>query len=172
MILTSCQLKKSKLCEKHNTVNVNGWRNDVDETAKNSKLTNVLHLIIAAMSSTYFSFRYLGKMHFLSSIENTTSFFTYEWIDYRSVINITGICLTFQYRINGENNSLALYFRSLSLDKTLVWRLRGNHGNTWKNGAITYRPSEDLSVMYLVVYLSFVCLFDSSIPYLFFFYFC
>jgi hypothetical protein len=39
MILTSCQFKHSKLCEGESIVNIHGWRQEIDMTGDNSKLT-------------------------------------------------------------------------------------------------------------------------------------
>ena len=77
-----------------------------------------------------------------------TSSFTYEWIKYTNIVQRTGICLTFQYKMNGNNNTLALYLKSFSGKKTLMWRLHGNHGHDWTSGAVTYWPKQDISVSY------------------------
>jgi hypothetical protein len=55
--------------------------------------------------------------------------------------------MSFLYKINGDNTTLAIYFESSNQTQTLVWMLRGNHGNQWNNGTITYWPSEPLSVI-------------------------
>ena len=39
MILTSCQFKHAKLCEGEGIVNIHGWRQEIDMTSDNSKLT-------------------------------------------------------------------------------------------------------------------------------------
>ncbi|CAB3984347.1 MAM and LDL-receptor class A domain-containing 1-like, partial [Paramuricea clavata] len=121
MTLTECQLKWPDLCEENSTVNVHGWRDEIDMSYDNREL------------------------HILSSIGNTTSFFSYEWIDYHSFISITGICMEFLYKINGDNNILAIYFKSFAGTEKLAWKLQGNHGNAWNSGRITYWPSESLS---------------------------
>ena len=89
-----------------------------------------------------------GKIYFFSSMENVTSFFSYKWIKYLKFLDKTGICLSFRYKITGDNNTLSMYFATLSGKKTLVWKVHGNHGNAWKNGKITYWPSESLSVIF------------------------
>ena len=55
--------------------------------------------------------------------------------------------MKFLYKINGDNNTLAIYFKSFARTENLVWKLQGNHGNTWNRGTITYWPSEPLSVI-------------------------
>ena len=99
----------------------------------------------------------LDKKHALSTVENMTSSFTYEWIEYTNIVQRTGICLTFQYKMNGNNNTLALYLKSFSGRKTLMWRLHGNHGHDWTIGMVTYWPKEDISVSYFLMVES-VCL--------------
>ena len=91
---------------------------------------------------------FLGELQILSSNANTTSFFSYEWIEYHSLINTTGICMKFLYKMNGDNNTLEIYFKSSkNQTQNLVWMLKGNHGNMWNNGTITYWPKEPLSVI-------------------------
>jgi hypothetical protein len=58
--------------------------------------------------------------------------------------------LKFQYKTTGNNNTLGLYLKAFSGNKTFVWRLRGNHGQEWKKGAVTYWPREALSVIFLI----------------------
>ena len=101
-----------------------------------------------------------GKMRSLASIENMTSRFSYRWIPYNSIVNRTGICMKFSYKMTGNNNTLSLSFQTLSGDTTLIWDLHGDHGNTWRTGVITYRPNEKLAVGQTTSYIAFsVCLF-------------
>ncbi|XP_028406441.1 MAM and LDL-receptor class A domain-containing protein 1-like [Dendronephthya gigantea] len=81
-------------------------------------------------------------------MENVTSSFSYKWIKYHKFLDRTGICFSFQYKITGDNNTLSMYFATLSGKKTLVWKIHGNHGNVWKYGEITYWPSENLSFIF------------------------
>ena len=98
----------------------------------------------------------LGKTHTLTSIENMTSSFSYKWIPYNSIVEKTGICMKFIYKMTGENNTLSLSFETLSSHTTLVWRLHGNHGDMWKSGFISYRLEEPLAVIKLrCLYLFF-----------------
>ena len=121
LTLVQCQLKWPSWCEGNNSVKIHGWNNEIDSLNEQKKL------------------------HILSSIANLTSIFSYKWIQYHSSVNLTGICMKFIYKINGANTTLAIYFESLTQTPTLVWMLRGNHGDQWHNGKITYWPSEPLS---------------------------
>ena len=121
MILASCQFKQSRLCEEKGVVSIHGWRQGVGTT---------------------------DKMHTLSTTENMTSSLTYEWIKYTNIVQRTGICLTFQYKMNGNNNTLAMYLKTSSGNKILMWRLRGNHGHKWMRGEVTYWPREDISFIF------------------------
>ena len=60
---------------------------------------------------------------------------------------MTGVCVKYQFKMTGKNNSLSVSFKTFSNVKTLHWKLRGNHGRVWgKYGAITYWPVEKFQV--------------------------
>ena len=103
----------------------------------------------------------LEKTYTLASIENMTSSFTYEWISYDWIVEKAGICIKFKYKMTGNNNTLSLSFKTLFGHKTMVWELHGNHGHTWKNGFVTYKPEEMFAVTKLF-FIVFVCLFVNS----------
>ena len=55
--------------------------------------------------------------------------------------------MKFWYKMNGDDNTLAIYFKLFNKTQKMVWMLKGNHGNAWNNGTITYWPKEPLSVI-------------------------
>lgn len=84
-----------------------------------------------------------------------TSSFSYKWIPYNSIIEKTGICMKFKYKMTGDNNTLSLSFQTWSGYTTLVWRLHGNHGNLWKSGYTCHQPQESFAVINLFCCSSF-----------------
>ncbi|CAB4036376.1 RNA-directed DNA polymerase from transposon X-element, partial [Paramuricea clavata] len=120
-----CRFTKSKWCQSDNSiVEVRGWRY-VHDSLNNG-----------------------GKMHSLASIENITSWFSYKWIPYNSIVSRTGVCMKFQFKMTGNNNTLSLSVQTFSGNTTLIWSLHGNHDNIWKTGVITYRPNEILALIF------------------------
>ena len=89
---------------------------------------------------------FLGKMNSFSIADNTTSRFSYEWIPYNAIVRKTGLCMIFLYKMTGDNNTLSVSFKTFSGKTSLVWALRGNHGNVWRMGMMTYHPDEEIAV--------------------------
>ncbi len=94
------------------------------------------------------------KLDTLASIENTPSWFSYKIkrIPYNWIVTRTGICMTFLYKMTGNNNTLSLSFQNSTGDRALLWSLHGNHGNIWKEASITYWPNQSLAVCALFVF--------------------
>ena len=122
--LAECSFKRTKLCESETSeVQNHGWRYAEDSTNKK-------------------------KRHTLESIENMTSSFSYKWIPYNSIVNRTGTCMKFLFKMTGNDSILSLYYQTFSGYKTLLWRLRGNHGGLWKSASITYQPDENFAFIF------------------------
>ena len=85
-------------------------------------------------------------MNTLETTENMTSSFSYEWIPYNSMVKRTGTCMKFLFKMTGNNSILSLYYQTFSGNKTLLWKLHGNHGDLWTSASITYHPDENFTV--------------------------
>ena len=62
--------------------------------------------------------------------------------------------MKFLVKMTGNSNTLSLYYQTFSGNKTLLWRLHGNHGDLWTSASITYHPDGNFAVR-----LSIICSF-------------
>ena len=79
-------------------------------------------------------------------LRNTTATLTIDWLRITKLITVTGICLRFSYMSSADNNTLSVFVEDTSGKKTLLWAVRGNHGNSWSQAAITLRRESDIKV--------------------------
>ncbi len=102
------------------------------------------------------SFNIFSDLGFESSPDNSTSLFSFGWIQDTTITRVTGLCIMFSYKMsNSWETELSLSTHTASGTRYKIWTLSGVHGEKWRAAWVHLFSNEAVQV----------CLFPFSIIY-------
>jgi hypothetical protein len=91
---------------------------------------------------------------FESSPHNSTSLFSFGWVQNTAITKVTGLCVMFNYKMsNSWETELSLSTHTASGTRYKVWSLFGVHGGKWNPAWVHLSIEEMLKVCWFLIEL-------------------
>ena len=93
--------------------------------------------------------KFFSESGFETSLHNSSSLFSFGWVQNSAITSVTGLCVMFKYKMsNSWKAELSLWTQKASNTRDNIWSLSGVHGEQWNTAWVHVSIPEMLNVCF------------------------